>query len=135
MFRSSLVTAGAFVCGALLATLCTSPIAAQDRKTESRELLRLDLGAWCPGKEVLITHLTNSAGSIARHSHPAHSFTYVMEGAQTITPDGQAPYTVKAGEVQHESPYEISATRTIEPAKVLNIRILEKGKPVTIPAP
>lgn len=123
-----------FALGVLTATWWTSSVSAQDRKTDSRELLRMDLGEWCPGKEVLITHLTNSVGTAARHSHPAHSFSYIIEGSQTISPDGRPSKVSKAGDVQYEAPYAVSSTNTTEPTKVLNIRILEKGKPVTIPA-
>lgn len=135
MRRSCAIAFVSFVLGAAAATWWTSTVAAQDRRTDSRELLRMDLGEWCPGKEVLITHLTNGVGTAARHSHPAHSFSYIIEGAQTISPDGKPSKVSKAGDIQYEAPYAISSTNTTEPTKVLNIRILEKGKPVTIPAP
>ncbi|MGE0812741.1 MAG: hypothetical protein AB7O28_24430 [Vicinamibacterales bacterium] len=135
MVRQGLLAAAAFVCGAGFATMWTAPAAAQDRQTTTKELTRVDLGAWCPGKEVVITHLTNSPGSSGRHSHPAYSFSYVLEGVQVVTPDGKAPYTARTGDLQFEAPYAVSATRTAEPSKVVTFRILEKGKPATIPAP
>ena len=63
----------------------------------------------------------------ARHFHPAHSYSYLLEGSQTISPDGKPPYTVKAGDLQHEAPLEVSATRTTDPTKVLVVRIIEKA--------
>jgi hypothetical protein len=134
MLRSISLAVASFVLGGIAATWWTAAVTAQDRKTDSRELLRMDLGDWCPGKEVLISQLTSTVGTAARHSHPAHSFTYVIEGAQTISPDGQPSKTARAGDIQYEAPYAVSSTRTTEPTKSINIRILEKGKPVTIPA-
>jgi quercetin dioxygenase-like cupin family protein len=116
-------------------TVSVPTISAQDRKTETKELLRTDLGDWCPGKEVLVTVSLNSAGVAARHFHPAHSYSYLLEGSQTISPDGKPSYAVKAGDLQHEAPFEVSATRTTDPTKVLVVRILEKGKPATSLAP
>lgn len=135
MLRTVLLVIVSFVSGAAAATFSTSPVAAQDRKTVTRDLVKLDLAEWCPGKELLISQLTNSVGGTGRHSHPAHSYTYVIEGAQMQLPDGGTPITARAGEVYHEAPGAISATRTLEPSKVLVVRVAEKGKPVTVPAP
>jgi hypothetical protein len=134
MRREWMLVVGGFVAGMLVATGWSARVDAQDRKTETKDLLKLDLGAWCPGKEVLISHLTNGVGGSGRHSHPAYSFTYVIEGAQSVTPDNGPAYTAHGGELQQERPGEISATRTVEPSKVLVFRIAEKGKPVTVPA-
>jgi quercetin dioxygenase-like cupin family protein len=41
-----------------------------------------------------------------KHYHPGHVFVYVLEGSITFTFDGKEPFTVKAGEVYHETPNE-----------------------------
>lgn len=135
MLRTLVLAVTCFAAGAAGATWGASRLDAQDRKTDTRELVRMDLGAFCPGKEVVITHLTNGTGSSGRHSHPGYSFSYVLEGVQVVTPDGQPPYTARAGDLQRETPGAISATQTTAPSKVVTFRILEKGKPATIPAP
>lgn len=135
MVRNGLLVLVSFACGVVFATGYVPSVGAQDRRTETKELLRTDLGDWCPGKEVLVTVSSNSAGVAARHFHPAHSYSYLLEGSQTISPDGKPSYAVKAGDLQYEAPFEVSATRTTDPTRVLVVRILEKGKPATSLAP
>ena len=131
MLRSSLLVTLSFTCGAVFASWFAATVGAQNRQLESKELMRTDLGAWCPGKEVTVTLATNGLGSSGRHFHPAHSFAWVVEGSQTVYRDGQAPFTVRAGDVLHEAPLQIGETRNTGPSKVLIFRISEKGKPAT----
>jgi len=76
--------------------------------------------------------VTAQPGTSARHYHPAHSFTYVIEGSETKTLDGKTPIAVKAGDVLHESPGEIHETRNTAPVKLLVLRVIEKGKDMTV---
>lgn len=62
MRREWMLVVGGFVAGVLVTTAWSPRLDAQDRKTETKDLLKLDLGAWCPGKEVLISQLTNAHG-------------------------------------------------------------------------
>ena len=65
MVRNALLVLVSFACGVVFATVSVPTIDAQDRRTETKELLRTDLGDWCPGKEVLVTVSSNSTGVAA----------------------------------------------------------------------
>jgi hypothetical protein len=120
-----------FAAGAVFATLVNSVVSAQFREVTTKQFMRADLGAWCPGKEVLISVQEDAPGTSGKHYHPAHSFTWMIEGTQTRTVAGKLPQVVRPGNVMHEEPLEIGETRNDAPAKVLIFRILEKGKPET----
>ena len=120
-----------FAAGAVFATLLNPVVSAQFRQVTAKQLIRADLGSWCPGKEVVISVGNNAPGTSGKHFHSADSFTWIIEGTQTRTVAGKPPQIVRAGEVMHEEPLEVGETRTDAPAKVLIFRILEKGKPET----
>jgi quercetin dioxygenase-like cupin family protein len=42
---------------------------------------------------------------------------------------------VKSGEVLHEEPQEVHKVDNEAPVKLLVFRVVEKGEPVTVPAP
>lgn len=129
--RIALLVIASFGSGVVTTTWFSSLATAQAQQTVTAEPLRTDLGDWCPGKEVLISVASNGPRTGTRHYHPAHSFSWMIEGSQTVRPDGKAAYEVKAGDVMHEAPFEISETVNANPTKVLIFRILEKGQPVT----
>jgi len=139
--RTAIIVVAAFASGSVVTAWLTAPAAArpqptattQFRPTVTTELLRTDLADWCPGKEVVITVAANGPRDAAfgRHFHPGHSFSWIIEGSQTVHPDGAAPYDVTIGDIIHEEPFEISATGNAAPTKVLVLRILEKGQPAT----
>ena len=66
-----------------------------------------------------------------RHSHPAFSFAWMIEGSQTRFVDGKPPQTFRVGDVTQEDPGEISESDILTPTKVLLFRILQKGQPAT----
>jgi hypothetical protein len=139
--RAVILVITAFASGSVVTAWLTAPAAAQPRPTATTEyrpavtaeLLRADLADWCPGKEVVITVTANGPRNAAfgRHFHPGHSFSWIIEGSQTVYPDGATPYDVTTGDVIHEQPFQISATGNTAPTKVLVLRILEKGQPPT----
>jgi len=97
--------------------------------------MRADLGAWCDGKEVTVDLQESGPGTSGKHYHPAHSFSWVIEGSEVKTVEGKPPVTAKVGDVLHEGPLEVHETRNDAPVKVLLFRIVEKGKPVTTRIP
>jgi quercetin dioxygenase-like cupin family protein len=84
---------------------------------------------------VALTELT--PGMIAeRHTHPGTEMTYVMEGGGEMVIQGRAPFRVAPGDhwsVPAGTPHSLrngpAATR------LLVTYVLEKGKPLAIPAP
>jgi quercetin dioxygenase-like cupin family protein len=133
--RTSILSAFVFIAGIAVGTLLP-PLSAQTRPTETKDLMTpVDLGAWCPGKQVTMQLVSAAPGTSARHYHPAHSFTWVIEGSETKTLDGKAPIVVRAGDALHESPGEIHETRNTAPVKLLVLRVMEKGKEMTVRLP
>lgn len=76
-------------------------------------------------------------GATGRHSHNGPETGYVLEGTSLLEIDGDAPKMMKAGDS-----YFIPAGKVHNAsahgggnAKVLAIYVVEKGKPLVIPAP
>ena len=95
------------------------------------ELKHVDLGSWCQGKEVVISIEQIAPQHQGKHSHPAFSFAWMMEGSQTRFVDGKRPQTFHVGDVTQEDPGEVSESDILTPTKVLLFRILQKGQPTT----
>jgi hypothetical protein len=129
MYRRLLLLAAPFIGGVVFATTLIVGVMAQNRRLELRELARVDLGSFCPGKEVVVEFASNGPGEGTRHYHPGHVFTYIIEGSQEIEFDGKPPVTLSAGHVGHEAPNQISKTRNTVPSEVVIFRVLEKGQP------
>ena len=105
------------------------------RTAHVNDLMRVDLGSWCEGKEVTIQLQELGPGTSGKHYHPAHSFNWIIEGLETQAIEGRPPVTAKAGDVLHDGPGEVHEAQNIGPVKLLLFRILEKGKPVTTRLP
>lgn len=72
-----------------------------------------------------------------KHYHPGHVFVYVLEGSITFMFDGKEPFTVKAGEVYHETPNEKMLAKNASASDDLKIVVFQvgtEGKPVMIEA-
>ena len=134
--RTSLLVSLVFLTGVAAGSLLPPLLAqTQTRPTETKDLMTVDLGTWCPGKQVTMQLVSAGPGTSARHYHPAHSFTWVIDGSETKTLDGKAPIAVRAGDVLHESPGEIHETKNVAPVKLLVVRVMEKGKEMTVRLP
>jgi quercetin dioxygenase-like cupin family protein len=87
------------------------------------------------GKEVVMYVAEIAPGGVAgRHFHPGPEFVYVLEGALTIAPDGQAPMTFKKGDSFHnpaKAVHDAKNASTSEAAKALVVLIGEKGAPLS----
>ncbi len=145
--RTAIVVICSFALGVAVTTWLPAPATAQSQSGSTTELLRADLGDWCPGKEVSVAISANgprtgvalaAGGAVplrgspgGRHFHPGHSFSWVIEGTETVRPDGKPAYDVKPGDLIHEEPRAISETVNAQPTKVLTFRILTKGEPAT----
>ena len=125
--RVVIVVAAAFVAGLVSATFMTS-VRAQGTVSE---LKRVDLGSWCEGKEAVISIEEIAPQHQSKHSHPAYSFAWMLEGSQTRFVDGKPPQTFHVGDVTQENPGEVSESDILTPTRVLLFRILQKGQPAT----
>lgn len=78
-----------------------------------------------------------AGGATGRHSHNGPETGYVLEGTSLLEIDGDAPkmmkvgdsYFIPAGKIHNASAHGGGN------AKVLAIYVVEKGKPLVIPAP
>jgi hypothetical protein len=98
-------------------------------------LKQVDLGAWCPGKEVSIVLETIGPQHQSGHFHNAYSFAWMIEGSQRRMVKGRPTESFKVGDVVEEKPQEVSESDILAPTKVLVFRIAEKGKPLTVRQP
>jgi quercetin dioxygenase-like cupin family protein len=131
MFR--LATAAAIV---MASSLLTSTAFAQTAQTNRTVLKTADLTG--TDKEIIIAVLEVPPGAfIARHTHPGEEAVYVLEGAtlqmpdgnEIVRPAGQAGVNVR--DVPHAG-YKVVGDKTL---KLLTVHIVDKGKPMTVPAP
>jgi len=124
-----------------LALICAGlvhPSQAQDQPIKRTELIRADVDN-VAGKETVIYIADLAPGAAgARHTHYGDEFVYILEGSLTVKPDGKEPVTLKQGETAHLAPADgVHAAKngsTTEPAKVLVVLVVEKGKPLAEPA-
>jgi quercetin dioxygenase-like cupin family protein len=72
-----------------------------------------------------------------RHFHEGDEFATVIEGEVQINVQGQEPRIVKAGEAYHNHARVPHETKNLSsaPAKIVATFVVEKGKPLTTPAP
>jgi quercetin dioxygenase-like cupin family protein len=89
------------------------------------------------GKEGMVEVVDFAPGEVSQpHRHNADLFVYVLEGSVVTQVEGDAPETVKAGEVFYESPTDVhtvsrNASAT-HPAKLLVFYLKVKGAPPTV---
>ena len=111
-------------------------VSGQQAEIKRTDLQRNDLSA--PGREVVQVRVDIPAGVLAtRHSHPGEEIVYVIEGSIEYALDGKPPVTLKAGDVLFIPNGAIHAARNVgtDNAAELATYIVEKGKPLVVPAP
>jgi quercetin dioxygenase-like cupin family protein len=100
-------------------------------------LMKTEL-AGIDGREVYLGTAEIAAGaSGGRHFHDGHEIGYVLEGTARFEVEGQAPVDLKPGDHYHVDAGKRHDARNTGtgPAKVLAIYLIEKGKPLAVPAP
>jgi uncharacterized cupin superfamily protein len=133
--RTKLSIAVVFVLGILVGRLTTPVAYTQFRAVKSTRLLTTDLGGWCDGKEVTVELNDAGPGTSGKHYHPAHSFTYILEGTEAYALEGQATKMVHAGDVLHEAPNQVHTVENLGQVKLLVVRVAQKGKEATVRLP
>ena len=78
-----------------------------------------------------------AGGAAGRHSHNGPETGFVLEGLTLLEIDGEAPKMLKAGDSYFIPAGKIHDAKAHGggPAKVLATYVVEKGKPLAIPAP
>jgi quercetin dioxygenase-like cupin family protein len=70
-----------------------------------------------------------------RLTHPGVETSYVLEGSLTLKIDGQPDKQLKAGDSFEVPAGVVHEGCTRNGGKVLNVMVIEKGKPLASPAP
>lgn len=122
--------------GVLLIGLSTGLAFAQEGM-ERTELKRVDLTG-VDGKEITQAILVVQPGAtIPRHIHYGDEISYVLEGS-TIQMGDAEPTELKTGTSLHfprETPHGGAKVVGETPLRILTVHIVDKGKPLTEPAP
>ena len=78
-------------------------------------------------------------GSVsAHHAHPGWEYNYILKGSITFEVDGQAPYTLKAGQGMFNKRGNVHTVRNAsktEPAQLVSVLIKDLGAPVAVNVP
>jgi quercetin dioxygenase-like cupin family protein len=76
-------------------------------------------------------------GHAGRHTHPGDEISYVLEGEADLLVDGQPPRHLAAGDsfVIPAGTVHDARNDGANPARVIGVYVVEKGKPLATPAP
>ena len=88
--------------------------------------------------EIIVSTLEIPPGNtIAKHTHPGEEAVYVLEGATLQFPDGRevSRPAGEAGVNVRDVPHAGYKVVGDKPLKLLTVHIVDKGKPMTVPAP
>jgi quercetin dioxygenase-like cupin family protein len=127
----------AWVFGLLAFTAAVSaPAIAQQPTVQRKMLLTQDLPI--PGYQTVSASVEIPAGGReGRHTHPGSVVVYVAEGTVTLDHEGRPSATYKAGEVFYIEAGKVheGINNSNAPVKAIATFVVEKGKPLTSPAP
>ena len=74
-------------------------------------------------------------GSTGRHSHHGPETGYVLEGMTLLEIDGEPPKVLKAGDSYYIPAGKVHNAKSVGgTARVVATYVVEKGKPLTVPA-
>jgi quercetin dioxygenase-like cupin family protein len=74
--------------------------------------------------------------NIGRHTHPGYETGYLLEGDLTLLVEGKLPLALKPGDSYQIPLNAVHDARSGDKgAKVLAVYIVERGKPLAVPAP
>lgn len=126
---------GAFL---LAITLVMSGSATADTPgISAKQLLRASVSG-DDSKETIVLAIEFAPGSTTgRHTHSGDEYATVLQGILELRADGQEPRRVVTGEAYHNARGVIHETRNVgdAPARTVATFVVDKGKPLTQPAP
>lgn len=121
-----------FAVALLVVSIASAALADEPKRTI---LKRSDLTG--TNMEIIVSVLEVPPGvSIAKHTHPGEEAVYVLEGATLQYPDGRevsrpaGQAGVNVRDIPHAG-YKVVGDKTL---KLLTVHIVDKGKPMTVPA-
>lgn len=121
---------------ALLLTVASgNPATTSPAGVTRTDLQRHDLSI--DGRETVQARIDIAPGAVAPwHRHPGEEVIYVIEGTLEYQLEGQAPVTIKAGEVLFvpAGVAHMARNRTTANGAELATYIVEKGKALLVPA-
>jgi quercetin dioxygenase-like cupin family protein len=129
MQKLSNMLAASFLVFSLLVTAAAS---AQIKRTP---VLKADVAA--QGHEAVVVRAELDPGSsVPRHTHPGDEISYILEGEAEVLIDGEPARLVKAGEAFVIPAGKVHGARNPgrEPLRFVGVYVVEKGKPLVIPA-
>jgi quercetin dioxygenase-like cupin family protein len=100
--------------------------------------MKVDMSDMGPMDGYVVEAEIRPGGQSGRHSHPGHEYIYVLSGEPTLEFDRRPPATLRPGAVFHVEPGEIHNGRNLsatEPVRLAIFSVIEKGKPMRVPAP
>lgn len=101
-----------------------------------REMVeRADLSV--PGREAIVARVEVAPGVMAgRHSHHGEEISYVIEGEGELLIDGEPSRKLKAGDAFVVPAGKVHDARNTGtgPFKLVGVFVVEKGKPLALPA-
>jgi quercetin dioxygenase-like cupin family protein len=121
---------------AMLMLAALGSLAAQAPAFKRTILQQVDLST--PGREAVMAMVEFPSGSeTGRHTHPGDEVSYVEAGPFVLEVEGQPAKTFKSGEVFMIPAGKIHNGHPApgSTAKVIATYVIEKGKPVSTPAP
>ena len=124
------------LCTPILAGMLVTALGAQTPGVKRRIVERGDIAA--PGREAVIVDIEIAPGASAgRHTHPGEEISYVIDGQGEIMIDGQPLRKLKTGDsimIPAGKIHDVRNTGT-GPLKIRAAYVVEKGKPLSTPAP
>ena len=121
---------------AIVSALVLHQVSAQQPGVRRTELQRHDLSA--PGRELIQVRVEVDPGvALPLHSHHGEEVVYVIEGVWEFQLEGQGVQKLEAGDVAFVPTGAKHQAKNVGSSKgaVLATYIVEKGKPLVIPAP
>jgi quercetin dioxygenase-like cupin family protein len=132
------ITVGALAIGlaALFTSVTSLPATAQEPTVQRKILLTHDLAI--PGYQTVMGAVEiPPGGREGRHTHPGAVVVYIQEGVLTFDYEGNPTMTYKAGDsffIEAGKIHE-GINKGASPVKAVATFVVEKGKPLTSPAP
>ncbi len=120
---------------AIVSALALHLASAQQPGVKRTELQRHDLSA--PGREVIQVRVAVDPGvALPMHSHHGEEIVYVLEGTWEFQLEGKGVQTLKAGDVAFVPTGVKHWAKNVgsDTGSVLATYVVEKGKPLVIPA-
>ena len=120
----------------LSASVTLVPVAAQQPTVQRQILITQDLPI--PGYQVVMAAVEILPGfRSGRHTHPGTVVATVQEGILTLEHEGRPTATYKPGEalIAEAGKVHEDINNGTTPVKLIAVYVIEKGKPLTSPAP